>query len=130
MSQCFHAIGPTVPTRPAVITPALTSKEAQALVQSLLKNVYRAFDFRKEDHVYDKLALTVTGDLLNEIYLQNRKSLEIQKAGGAQAKIKKVEVLSVSAKSHPTIPHANDPGHRPRLCAFSTASAKRDPNDI
>ncbi len=92
--------------RPAVMAPTLTNKEAHALVQSLLKNVYRAFDFRQENHVYDKLALTVTGDLLNKIYLQNRKSLEIKKAGGAQAKIKKVEILSVSAKSHPKIPKA------------------------
>jgi len=61
----------------------------------LLKNVYRAFDFREEGDIYDKLALSVSGDLLEQIYLQNRKSFAIKKAGGAQAKVKKVEVIDI-----------------------------------
>ena len=55
-----------------------------------MKNVYRAFDFRAEADVYEKLAMSVSGDLLADIYLQNRKSLAIQQAGGAQAKVKEV----------------------------------------
>lgn len=81
--------------RPSIASSTITQKEAIALVESLLKNVYRAFDFHNEEHVYDKLAITVSGDLLTEVYLQNRKSLSIQKAGGAQAKIKDVDVLTV-----------------------------------
>jgi hypothetical protein len=64
----------------------------------LLKNVYRAFDFREEEDVYDKLALSISGDLLTDIYLQNRKSFAIQKACGAQAKIKQVDILGASAE--------------------------------
>jgi hypothetical protein len=84
--------------RPAVAAGDLDDQQAQALLQTLLKNVYRAFDFREEEDVYDKLALTVKGDLLAELYLQNRKSFAIRKAGGAQAKIKKVEIRQAQAK--------------------------------
>jgi hypothetical protein len=84
--------------RPAPLVPKLTDADGKQLLQILLKNVYRAFDFREEEDVYDKLALTVSGDLLEEIYLQNRKSLVVQQAGGAQAKVKEVNVLNVSLK--------------------------------
>jgi hypothetical protein len=64
-------------------------------LNSLLKNVYRSFDFREEEDVYDRLATSVSGDLLSETYLQNRKSLVVTQAGGARARVKKVEILEV-----------------------------------
>jgi len=85
-------------TRPAMIAGELDDERAAELLQTLLKNVYRAFDFRNEEDVYDKLALSVSGDLLTDIYLQHRKSMVVQKAGGAQAKIKEVEVEQASAE--------------------------------
>jgi hypothetical protein len=84
--------------RPAVMAPKLTNKEAVGILQSLLKNVYRSFDFREEDDIYDRLATSVTGDLLAEIYLQNRKSLVVTQAGGAQAKVKEVKILDVAVE--------------------------------
>ncbi len=86
--------------RPEAIAGTLDDEQAKVLLQALLKNVYRAFDFREEQDVYDKLALTVSGDLLADIYLQNRKSFTVQKAGGAQAKVKDVSVISASAQRH------------------------------
>jgi len=65
------------------------------VLESLLKNVYRSFDFREEEDVYDRLATSVTGDLLSDIYLQNRKSLVVTQAGGARARVKEVEILEV-----------------------------------
>jgi hypothetical protein len=65
-----------------------------ALMENLLRNVYRAFDFRAEEDVYDKLAVTVAGDLLTDIYLQSRQSLVVEQAGGAQAKVEEVVVES------------------------------------
>lgn len=85
-------------SRPALMAGELNDERASALLQTLLKNVYRAFDFRDEGDVYDKLALTISGDLLTDIYLQNRRSLAIQQAGGAQAKVKEVTVESVRAE--------------------------------
>ena len=85
-------------TRPATLAGEMPPGRAQDLLQVLLKNVYRAFDFREEEDVYDKLAFSVSGDLLSDIYLQNRKSFSIQKAGGAQAKIKSVEIEAATAE--------------------------------
>jgi hypothetical protein len=64
-------------------------------VKNSLKNIYRSFDFRKEEDVYDRLATSVSGNLLSEIYLQNRKSLKVTQAGGARARVKEVEILDV-----------------------------------
>ena len=85
-------------TRPAMMAGELDDERAAELLQALLKNVYRAFDFREEEDVYDKLALSVSGDLLTDIYLQHRQSMVVQKAGGAQAKIKEVTVEKASAE--------------------------------
>ena len=84
--------------RPSVVAGDLDDEQSKALLQTLLKNVYRAFDFREEEDVYDKLALTVKGDLLADLYLQNRKSFAIKKAGGAQAKIRKVDIQQAQAR--------------------------------
>ncbi len=84
--------------RPTLMAGALDDERAAALLETLLQNVYRAFDFSEEEDVYDKLALSVSGDLLTDIHLQNRRSMAIQQAGGAQAKIKEVEVEAASAE--------------------------------
>lgn len=65
------------------------------ILDGLLTNVYRAFDVRDEDRVYDRLATSVAGDQLSRIYLQNRKSLELENRGGARANVDDVEILSI-----------------------------------
>ena len=72
----------------------ITEDESKVITLNLLKNVYRAFDFRDEEDVYDKLAISVSGELLTDIYLQNRNSMLIEQAGGAQAKVKQVDIIS------------------------------------
>lgn len=72
-----------------------SDKDAVAVLDSLLKNTYRSFDFREEEDVYDRLATSVSGNLLSDIYLQNRKSLVVTQAGNARARVKEVEVLDV-----------------------------------
>ncbi|MBT8367344.1 MAG: hypothetical protein KJP23_21845 [Deltaproteobacteria bacterium] len=81
--------------KPAALAPQLTDKDAVTVLNNLLKNIYRSFDFREEEDVYDRLATSVSGDLLSEIYLQNRKSLVVTQAGGARARVKAVEILEV-----------------------------------
>ncbi len=77
------------------MAPKMTEKDAVIVLDNLLKNIYRSFDFREEEAVYDRLATSVSGDLLSEIYLQNRKSLVVTQAGGARARVKEVEILDV-----------------------------------
>ena len=87
---------------PAVMIGQLSTDETRLIMHSLLKNVYRSFDFRDESDVYDKLALSVQGELLEEIYLQNRKSFAVKKAGGAQARVDEVEIIEAEAESLPS----------------------------
>lgn len=71
----------------------ISEEEVETITLNLLKNIYRSFDFREEEDIYDKLAISVDGDLLTDIYLQNRKSMIIEQAGGAQARVDEVKVL-------------------------------------
>ena len=72
-----------------------STEDGQMVLDSLLQNVYRAFDFRDEEDVYDKLAICVSGDLLADLYLEQRKSLVVEQAGGAQAKVEKIAIEDV-----------------------------------
>ena len=77
----------------------MTDEKAEDMVAGLLHNIYRAFDFRGEEAIYDSLDRSVSGDLLTEIYLETRRGLEVASQGGARAKVKDIEMLEV--ESHP-----------------------------
>jgi hypothetical protein len=87
-----------VPLGSSTRASQVSEEDGKAIIHSLLKNVYRAFDFREEEDVYDKLAISVSGDLLTDIYLQNRKSMVVEQAGGAQAKVQEVAVQEVDVQ--------------------------------
>ena len=70
-------------------------ERASFILEELLTNVYRAFDGRDEGRIYDRLAVSVTGDQLTKIYLENRKSLEFENRGGARANVDKVKMISI-----------------------------------
>jgi hypothetical protein len=71
------------------------SKQSADTLDQLLTNVYRAYDMRDEEAIYDRLALTITGEQLTELYLNTRRSLELENHGGARAKVDEVEILDV-----------------------------------
>lgn len=72
------------------------SEERSAkIINGLLTNVYRSFDYRNEEAVYDRLAISVMGDQLTQTYIEQRKGLEIENRGGASAKVDDVDVLKV-----------------------------------
>lgn len=68
----------------------------QELVGNLLHNVYRAFDYRGEEVIYDVLARSASGNLLTDIYLETRRGLELASQGGARVKVKDIEMLETS----------------------------------
>ena len=74
----------------------LNPERLHALVGDLLHNVYRAFDYRGEERIYDVLAQTASGDLLTDIYLETRRGLELASQGGARVKVKDIEMLESS----------------------------------
>jgi hypothetical protein len=77
---------------------AITQVQAESTVGGLLHNIYRAFDFRDEGTVYDLLELSVTGELLTDVYLETRKGLELASQGGARVKVKSVDLQQVEPK--------------------------------
>ena len=76
---------------------AIGEERASDIVGGLLHNVYRAFDYRDEGAIYDVLARSVTGDPLQQTYLETKRGLVLASQGGAQAKVKEIELVSVDA---------------------------------
>ncbi|NNK38386.1 MAG: hypothetical protein HKP03_07885, partial [Xanthomonadales bacterium] len=70
----------------------MDDERLQQLVGDLLHNVYRAFDFRGEEEIYDVLARSAAGGLLTDVYLEARRGLELASQGGARVKVKDIEV--------------------------------------
>jgi hypothetical protein len=71
----------------------LDAERTEDLVGGLLHNVYRAFDYRGEETVYDVLARSVAGGLLTDVYLETRQGLVLANQGGAKVKVKDIEML-------------------------------------
>lgn len=94
--------------RPGSAAGQMTNDEGKVVLHGLLKNVYRAFDFRNEGDVYDKLAISASGDLLGDLYLQNRKSFRVKQAGGAVAKVKQIDVSEAKVENNPDSSRAFD----------------------
>jgi len=83
---------------PFVAPPSLSEADSTAVLDGLLHNLYRAFDHRDESLVYDRLAQSITGDLLSVVYLQLRKSMELENQGGARAKVDEVDIVETASE--------------------------------
>ncbi len=76
----------------------MSNTTAKAILSQLLRNAYRAFDFKQESAIYDQLSLSVSGDLLSDIYLQTRKNLEFGEQGGLRSHVDEVNVMNIAQK--------------------------------
>ncbi|MGB5416934.1 MAG: hypothetical protein WBN01_20040, partial [Polyangiales bacterium] len=74
---------------------APSGEEAAPTIHALLYNVYRALDFRDEEIVFDRLAQSLAGDVLERVYLEMRKGLRLENQGGARVRVREVDLLSV-----------------------------------
>ncbi|MEL6106599.1 MAG: hypothetical protein AAFU85_11200, partial [Planctomycetota bacterium] len=70
-----------------------SNPEVDSAFASLHANIYRAFDYRDEEQVYDALAKSIDGELLQTVYLEIRRGLEMQEQGGALSRIREVAIL-------------------------------------
>lgn len=86
-------------TIPFVSKKSYSDPEAKKLISRLLKNTYRAFDFREEGDIYDKLSMCNDTELLQQIYLQTRKSMIIENQGGVEAKVDEVLITKVEKEN-------------------------------
>jgi len=82
---------------PASAGSAPGTAQAKRILARVLPNIYRAFEFREESAVFDRLAMAVTGEVLTDVYLDHRKVLEMEERGGARARVEAVEVIDVDA---------------------------------
>lgn len=73
------------------------TQEQTQVFTKLLTNIYRAFDFREDEDVYDALSTSVQGELLREVYLRVKRSLLMAEQGGSLAHATDVKVVTVAA---------------------------------
>ena len=78
---------------------ALDDTRLNTLFTGLFSNVYHAFDFHDEGLIYDTLEHSIDGKLLTSVYLEMKKGLVLANQGGAQAKVKNVEVNEVAVNN-------------------------------
>ena len=96
VARPYTQISIVIPFAVPFVQPVpLTTEESKTVMGTLLRNVYVAFDFRDDDEIYDTLGRSADGDLLTTIYLDIRKSLELQNQGGARVKVKNVELVEM-----------------------------------
>ena len=69
--------------------------EAKRIFTTLHRNIYRAFDYETEDDVYDALARSVSGRMLNKIYNDVYHGSIINEAGKI-CQIDRVDIISSS----------------------------------
>lgn len=88
----------------AALRRSVGSGDAGPILGTLLTNMYRAFDYREEERIYDTLARSAEGDLLTDVFLEMRRSLELANQGGARAKVTDVEILEADLTPLPDGP--------------------------
>ena len=78
--------------RPLVVTDTVDIKEGPWPQGRTI-----VLEFPTEAAAYDRLALSVTGDTLTEVYLEHRRAVRMEERGGARARVEAVEVVEVSS---------------------------------
>lgn len=84
--------GRLIIAHPFKAPPTVNAEQADEITYALLINLYHAFDYRDEAAIYDTLAKSVSGDLLERIYLEIRRSLILEDQGGAKVRINNVDL--------------------------------------
>jgi len=72
-----------------------SDEDARRIFEALHRNIYRAFDYRTEDDIYDVLEQSADGDILDEIYTEIYTSLVMRDSGGAVCKVQSVKYLDM-----------------------------------
>lgn len=85
-------------------------EQALAIFRPLHVNIYRAFDLTEESEIYDALARSVDGELLDDLYNEIYKSLIMQDQGGAVSRVKKVTPVRTEIEKIGRMPPADAPG--------------------
>jgi hypothetical protein len=87
---------PELPRIAPVLSKDPDAKTRISIAETLLKNIYRAFDYRDEKVIYDALAQSVQGEFLAETYLKIHAGLLMQEQGGAVSHVQAVDLLGTT----------------------------------
>lgn len=82
-----------MPIMPWTSPPCLDDEELVRVFSLLHANIYRAFDYAEPGEIYDALATSVDGPLLDSMYTQMYRSLIVQEEGGALSRVQTVRPL-------------------------------------
>jgi hypothetical protein len=88
-----------IPVPAGVRTPS--PEEAAPTIHALLYNTYRALDFSDEEVVFDRLAQSLSGDVLERVYLEMRKGLRLENQGGARVRVREVRLVDLIPEEPP-----------------------------
>ncbi len=70
----------------------IATEDAEQILDTLQGNIYRAFDYRDESQIYDVLAESVSGELLESLFLKISNGLRMEEQGGAIARVAAVKI--------------------------------------
>jgi hypothetical protein len=87
-----------------------TPDEAKSIFLPLHANIYRAFDYTSQDDIYDALAQSVDGELLDSLYNEVYRSLIMQEEGGAVSRVQSVTPIETTVVSIGLLPPDDQPG--------------------
>ncbi|MCX5691137.1 MAG: hypothetical protein NTV94_15350, partial [Planctomycetota bacterium] len=85
----------------APAAPVLDNEQVLAIFGPLHANIYRAFDYTRDTEIFDALARSVDGPLLDKVYDEIYRGLIMQEEGGALSRVKQV-MLSETTVLAPT----------------------------
>jgi len=76
-----------------------TEEKTSQILQGLLLNVYRSFGYSNEDAVYNQMSKSVAGDLLTDVYLQNRNVMRIEEEDQAEVYVDRLDIREIESLS-------------------------------
>ncbi|MEM7014207.1 MAG: hypothetical protein AAF585_22330, partial [Verrucomicrobiota bacterium] len=79
----------------------LDQDRLREITHAILHNIYISFEHRIEEEIYDNLAQSVEGPLLENVYLEISRSLQLEEEGGPRVQIASVDVRDAELTSWP-----------------------------
>jgi hypothetical protein len=76
-----------------------TEEKTNQILQGLLLNMYRSFGYVEEDAVYNQMSKSVSGDLLTDVYLQNRNVMRIDEEDQAKVYVDRLDIREIESLS-------------------------------
>jgi len=74
-------------------------EKTSQILQGLLLNMYRSFSYSDEEAVYNQMSKSVSGDLLTDVYLQNRNVMRIDEEDQAKVYVDRLDIREIESLS-------------------------------